>query len=115
MYPSGRIGIKRFGLKKNFIQTNFLITLGILLMVVLSFGYLWIKDNLKNYDREIRYIEQLYIDAKKAQIKDNTENTMNYIKSVEESLGPDIQYELKSQVDKLFSLSELPMKTWPIR
>ena len=106
IYPPGRINIRHLGLKKNFIQTNYLITLGILMIVVLSFGYLWIKDNLDHYNKEIQYIESLYLDDKKENVKENTENTLNYIRSMEESVDLDIRYELKAKGEEAFQLTD---------
>jgi signal transduction histidine kinase/serine phosphatase RsbU (regulator of sigma subunit) len=94
---------KRF--KTSLSTTNFIITLVLLLVTVFLLGYLWIKDKQEQFEKEVLYLKQSYIQEKKTIIRGQVEDAINYAKYQQTLSDERLRRELKARINEAYDIS----------
>ena len=84
---------------------NFAITLVILLTAVLLIGFLWIKDKQAQFEKDVLYLKQSYIQEKKTIIKGQVEDAINYAEYQQTLADERLSNELQARIDEAYDIS----------
>jgi signal transduction histidine kinase/CheY-like chemotaxis protein len=84
---------------------NFAITLIILLTAVLLIGFLWIKDKQAQFEKDVLYLKQSYIQEKKTIIRAQVEDAINYAEYQKTLADERLRSELQARIDESYDIS----------
>ena len=84
---------------------NFAVTLIILLLAVLLIGFLWIKDKQEQFEKDVLYLKQSYIQEKKTIIKGQVADAINYVKYQQTLSEERLRSELIARIDEAHDIA----------